>query len=122
MAQKFRKFNFAQNLSYVDPKVKDEWHRAAKAALAAFADLMGLTPKDYDLRSNKAGIAVGGEVTLHTDIAYIQVSVDLDFVGGILYRRCNGRRDFTGERNHWESISLLNNPDKMKEKIGWVLK
>jgi hypothetical protein len=36
---------------------------------------------------------------------------------GVLYRRCAGRKDYTGDRNHFASLSLLNDPDKLAGMI-----
>jgi hypothetical protein len=43
-------------------------------ALKALADALRLSSGEFDLRSNKGGIAVSGEVTLHGDDLYVQVS------------------------------------------------
>ena len=51
---------------------------------------------------------MSGEVTLHHDRVYIQVSQPATgHDSGILIRRCKGRKDYTGERNHFASLSLL---------------
>jgi hypothetical protein len=87
---------------------KDAFHKVVKIRLRKLAKILGLTTADYDLRTNKAGIAVCGETTLHTDNIYIQVSQSCLGPGHeILYRGCNGRKDYTGKRNHFASISVL---------------
>lgn len=50
-----------------DPQSKTAFHNEAKRALRALANHLGLAPDSYNLRSNKAGPAVSGEVTLHTE-------------------------------------------------------
>lgn len=90
-----------------DPEAKRAFHREARAALAALARKLGLVPRDYDLRVNAGGIAVSGEVTLHADTFYVQISRGVMGPGReILYRRCNGRRDYCGDRNHFADISV----------------
>lgn len=90
-----------------DPKAKRAFHREARAALVAFARQLGLVPGDYDLRVNAGGIAVSGEVTLHTETFYIQISCGVMGPGReILYRRCQGRSDYCGDRNHFADIAL----------------
>jgi hypothetical protein len=57
-----------------------------------------------DVRYNAGGIAVSGDATLHGDSIYVQISgIDL----GILYRTCNGRKDYSGGRNNWYSWGML---------------
>lgn len=60
----------------------------------------------HDLRTNKGGIAVSGEVTLHTDTIYIQASQKL-FQKGIhlLVRQCEGRKDYCGKANHYHEFN-----------------
>jgi hypothetical protein len=89
-----------------DPEAKRAFHREARAALAALARALGLVAGDFDLRVNAGGIAVSGEVTLHAETFYVQISCGLMGPGReILYRRCNGRRDYCGDRNHFADIS-----------------
>ena len=82
------------------PDRKEVFHQCGKALLARIAGDLGYGKGRYDLRSNKGGIAVSGEITLHTDDLYIQFAQRF---GGatqdILYRECKDRRDFTGGRN-----------------------
>lgn len=95
----------SQEIAY-EPTVKAAFHREAKAVLKKVASAMGLAPADYDLRSNKGGIAVSGEVTLHTDKLYVQVCQSF---GGkeVMYRTCEGRKDYTGGPNNWARAGEL---------------
>ena len=96
-----------QDLGY-NEKAKAAFHREAKAVLKKVAKSLGLNPGDYDLRSNKAGIAVSGEVTLHTDKLYVQVSQGVMGRGGeVLFRSCEGRKDYTGGQNRFASAGEL---------------
>jgi hypothetical protein len=77
-------------------------HRAAMGMLRELAAALGYAPDAYDVRSNKGGIAVTGEVTLHADNLYVQVcdawgSNHLAF----LVRTCKGRKDYCGGANHY---------------------
>jgi len=64
-------------------------------------------------------IAVSGEVTLHHDRVYIQVSQpSTGHDSGILIRRCNGRKDYTGERNHFASLSLLDDLTALASRVN----
>src|SRR3989344_839951 len=78
--------------------VKREFHSKAGKVLRKLAKLLRFAERDYDLRHNQGGIAVSGEVTLHSDRLYVQVS-DAPF--GVLWRSCEGRKDYCGAPNQW---------------------
>lgn len=87
---------------------KELFHRYGRSLLKQIAHDLGYTPGSYDLGSNMAGIAVSGEITLHTDDLYVQFSsspYSEDYQ--ILYRRCKDRRDYRGERNHFFRFQAL---------------
>lgn len=87
---------------------KAKFHSLARRKLRRLANALDLTAKDYRLSSNKAGIAVCGEITLHTDNFYLQVSQNsLGIHREIMYRRCDGRKDYTGGQNNFASVALL---------------
>lgn len=100
-------FQWTRTCSY-DEEQKRRFHSTARSRLKKLAAALGLPPGSYDIRSNKAGIAVSGEITLHHDRAYVQVSQFGTASGhGILVRTCEGRRDFTGGPNHFLPLSRL---------------
>ena len=80
---------------------KNKFHSLARRRLRQVANALGLTSKDYDLRTNKAGIAVSGETTLHTDTLYIQISAGFSGLGEVMFRACDGRKDYSGRANHF---------------------
>ena len=100
-------------------KAKTRVARVYKRQLRKVANAMGLTPDQYDLRFNPGGPAVWGEVTLHTDRVYIQASAGCDL--GVLVRTCNGRRDYTGGRNHWVSELALRNAEGFVRAVNAIL-
>jgi hypothetical protein len=112
-----------------DAEQKTAFRRAARNRLKTLAGAMGWSADSYDLRSNLAGIAVSGEITLHHDTVYIQVSQSaLGCAHGILIRGCEGRRDYSGGPNHHAPLSLLddNHPDCRRsfaelEELGRVV-
>ena len=62
----------------------------------------------FDIRSNQGGIAVSGEITLHHESVYVQVSQSaLGGNMGILIRTCRSRRDYTGGPNNFAALDLL---------------
>lgn len=95
---------------------KEVFHRDGLKLLKSLAIECGI---EADFRSNKGGIAVSGEVTMHGDTVYVQLyqpsfaSVGFQF----LVRKCEGRKDYTGKTNHFHSdmdpierlIALINN-------------
>ena len=96
------------DVSYDDLR-KQAFHKSAKRLLRRIADELGLVKGQYDLRSNLGGIAVSGEITLHTDTLYLQLSQGVLTRGqaNILYRRCSGRKDYVGMTNHFIAVADL---------------
>ncbi len=87
------------NLSY-NQEAKEKFHKLAKKACKEIAEKLGLQKGTYDIRSNMAGIAVSGEVTLHGEHIYIQLGQG-SFRDRFMYRSCKGRKDYTGGPNRW---------------------
>jgi hypothetical protein len=105
-----------------NPEQKATFHRAARERLEALAAAMDWKADTYDLRSNRAGIAVSGEITLHHDTVYIQVSQSgRGMETGILIRTCQGRSDCTGGRNAFESLDLVEDIPVFCRRVGAVL-
>ena len=104
------------SLEYCEPTLKQTAHRLAQQLLKKFAiDCLGLQLSDFDVRSNMGGIAVSGEVTLHTDKVYIQISQS-SLGHTIMWRTCTGRKDYTGGHNRWGNVTeLLSTPANRKE-------
>ncbi len=84
---------------------KAKFLRESRKVLREIAKALGYTESQYDIRTNKAGIAVSGEVTLHSDTIYIQFSQGTGL--GILYRSVKHRRDYSGGANNWMSFKKL---------------
>jgi hypothetical protein len=101
-----------------DDDAKRLFHSAARKALRDLAQHLALTPIDYDLRVNPGGIAVSGEVTLHADNLYVQVSIGIFGGHEILYRTVRGRDDYCGGRNHFARIDALLAPDSFAARIA----
>ena len=91
---------------------KAQFHRAATKALKSLATKLDLTKENHEVRSNKGGIAVSGEVTLHSDNIYIQISESFNGKGlQVLFRTCNGRKDYSGGQNNYAPIERLEDPE-----------
>lgn len=106
-------FDFRRSVAY-DAPAKRLFHNRARSQLRRLAAALGLPPGSYDLRSNPAGIAVSGEITLHTDCVYVQASQSaMGSDNGILFRNCKGRQDYVGGLNNFASLDLLNRPEEL---------
>ncbi|HEU0156614.1 MAG TPA: hypothetical protein VFQ82_11140 [Stellaceae bacterium] len=110
-------FDFKKRVAY-DPEAKRRFHTNARRRLLKLAAALGLSPCSFDLRSNAGGIAVSGEVTLHADRLYMQVSQPATGSDtGILFRSCEGRRDYVGGVNNFASLDLLHDPAALARRI-----
>jgi hypothetical protein len=117
MSHTSTRFNFRQRVAY-DPEVKRRFHTHARRQLLALAAALELAPCAFDLRSNAGGIAVSGEITLHADRLYVQVSQPaMGFDTGILFRSCAGRRDYCGGVNNFAPLDLLHRPAELAHRI-----
>ena len=111
------RFDFRKRVAY-DADAKGRFHREARRQLLALAEALGLAPGGFDFRRNEGGIAVSGEATIHTDRLYVQVSQPATGSDtGILFRSCDGRRDYTGGRNNFASLDLLHRPAELAHLI-----
>lgn len=112
--------NWNQPCAY-DEAQKYRFHSTARARLRRLAVDLKLAAGSYDLRSNKAGIAVSGEVTLHHEAVYVQVSQSALGGGmGILIRTCRGRRDYTGGPNNFASLDLLDDISSLAARVRTI--
>lgn len=116
-----------RDLCYCDPAYKDSAHRHAKKVLTYFATvILGLEPGTFEVRSNKGGIAVGGEVTLHTDKfpgceLGIYVQICDSSVNSVMFRTCTGPKDYSGGKNCWTSVGdAFGSETAMKEFAGTI--
>lgn len=113
-------FDWNKSCSY-DAEQKRRFHTTARSRLKKLAAELRLPPGSYDLRSNRAGIAVSGEITLHHDRAYIQVGQFAMSSGhGILIRTCKGRKDYTGGANHFVALAMLDDILALAEAVRAV--
>jgi len=100
-------FDWTKSCSY-DEQHKKRFHTMARSRLKKLAAALQFPAGSYEVRSNKAGIAVSGEVTLHHTAVYIQVGqFGMSSGHGILIRTCKGRKDYTGGANHFVALVML---------------
>jgi hypothetical protein len=120
MAHTSPPFDFRQSVAY-DGDRKERFHRSARRQLRQLAVALGLSADQFDLRSNRAGVAVSGEITLHSETLYVQASQPFGgFDSGILIRTCAGRKDYVGGRNNFASLDLLHCPQELAQRIRQV--
>ncbi|MGI8841063.1 MAG: hypothetical protein ACR2F8_09850 [Caulobacteraceae bacterium] len=100
------------------PGAKSRFHRAARVRLRQLALALRFAPASYDLRSNLGGMAGSGEITLHHDALYIQVSQSaMGGDMGVLIRTCRGRRDYTGGQNNFVPLSMLDDIPALATRV-----
>lgn len=94
---------------------KDEFHEAAVSALRDVAAALGYKAGQFEVRSNKGGVAVTGEITLHTTDFYLQLSETAwNPKLGVMFRAVRGLDDYgTGTdarcQNQWmKRMEFLN--------------
>lgn len=105
-----------------EPDRKRRFHTVARARLRRLAAELGFPPASFDLRSNQGGIAVSGEITLHHERVYVQVCHPATRADtGILIRICEGRRDYTGGRNHFAPLSMLDDIPALAARVRTVM-
>jgi hypothetical protein len=102
----------AQPISY-DVNLKKEFLHAGYSALNGLAGLMGLDSSDFDLRINEGGIASSGDITLHGNELYVQISQRSPSTN-ILFRTCKSRKDFVGDSNNYATIDQLS-PENIEQ-------
>jgi hypothetical protein len=105
-----------KGVSY-DEQAKKLFHSDGRKALKRLAEALCLADGSYDLRSNKGGIAVSGEIILHGEELYVQLGLGIGTGRELMFRRVAGRKDYCGDRNHWAAIGKLLEPDRFAARI-----
>lgn len=113
--------NWYQSCAY-DNVQKRNFHVIGLKRLRALAKALRFESESFEVRSNCGGIAVSGEVTLHHEQLYVQLSQPATGAdSGILIRRCQGRKDYTGGINHFAPLSMLDDIDALANRCRSVL-
>ncbi len=101
-----------------DRAAKDLFHADGRKALRRLAAALGLADGSYDLRSNRSGASVSGEIMIHGEEIYVQLSLGaLGPDHEVMYRRVRGRHDHLGDTNRFTSIRDLLNPDRFAAQL-----
>lgn len=113
--------NWYKTCAYDDAQ-KRSFHATGLKHLRILAKAIGFAPGSFDIRSNCGGIAVSGEVTLHHENLYVQISQPATCANtGILIRTCKGRKDYVGGRNNFASLSMLDDIPSLADYCHSVL-
>lgn len=102
---------------------KAAMHKDGKTFLKKLATALGLSSSEFTLSSNKAGIAVAGEVTLHADTLYVQMC-DSSYNSSLrlLYRSCKTRKDYSGGTNNYVTLEDMNDEHRQERTIQYMRK
>lgn len=101
-----------------DAHAKKLFHSEGRKALRALADALGLADDSYDIRSQRGGVAISGDVILHGASIYVQLSLGLMGAGReVMFRKVAGRDDHIGGRNQWASVHELVQPARFASRI-----
>jgi hypothetical protein len=97
------------------------FHQKGRAALRALAKELWLPSKSFDIRSSPGGVAVSGEIILHGESVYIQISQPATGAdSGVLIRSCSARRDYEGGRNTSCPCRCLDEPAALAGNVQAV--
>lgn len=100
-------------------EAKEAFHRDGQKFLRALAKTLGLEPGRFDVRSNLGGMAVSGEVTLHSDDLYVQLSESCMRPGvQVLYRTCDSRKDYCGHQNHFAAMDQFKGEEAQSRLVN----
>lgn len=101
-----------------DEAAKRVFHAEGRAAMRRLAEALALDPGSYDIRSNKGGPAVSGEITLHGNEIWVRLSLDVFGPDHeVAFRQVRSRDDHCGDRNRWASINELLAPDRFASRL-----
>jgi hypothetical protein len=101
-----------------DADAKRQFLADGRRAMRRLAEALGLPDGSYDVRSNPGGTAVSGEIILHGEEAWVELS--LGFMGPsreVMFRRVRGRADYIGDRNRFASVRELLSPDTFAARL-----
>jgi len=110
--------NYIQGYSEQEFALKEEWLKTGRRILKQLAKELNLPKDSYEVRINRAGVAVSGDIVLHGEWVYVVLSQSsASRTLGFCWRFCKGRKDYTGDRNQWASWQELLNLHRFANKI-----
>lgn len=101
-----------------DEAAKRAFHAEGRSAMRRLAEALRLDEGSYDVRSNKGGPAVSGEITLHGEQVWVRLSLGVFGPDNeVAFRQVRGRDDHCGDRNRWASVNELLAPDRFAGRL-----
>lgn len=115
-----RNANYKAITGYGDESIsKEDWLKAGRSVLKQLVKALGLPDGSYEIRINRAGPAVSGDIILHGQWLYVNLSQTAMSNTGFYWRLCNGRKDYTGGVNQWESWNSLLDLHTLADKMAF---
>lgn len=112
-----RKILMLRGIAY-DASAKRLFPAEGRSAVRRLAAALALEDGSFDIRSNKAGPAVPGNVTLHGESIWVHLSIGLLGPGHeVCFRKVQDRRDPIGQRSYWASVRDLLAPEQLAARI-----
>lgn len=106
-----------RGVSY-DAEAKTAFHSEGRKAMKRLAAALGLPQGEHEVRSCLAGVAVSGEIILHGNDVFVELSIGCIGPGHeVMFRRVEGRKDYSGGANHWASLAELLDPECFADRI-----
>lgn len=102
-----------------EPISKEDWLKAGRSILKKLAKELGLPDGSYEISINRAGPAVSGDIILHGQWLYINLSqTSISQSMGFYWRLCKGMKDYSGGINQWESWKALLDLHTLADKMA----
>lgn len=110
-------FDFQKPAAYCRA-AKRAFHQAARRQLVCLADALGLPPGAYGIHKHRGRMGRSGQIVLHAGLIYVRVSQPSSgHATGVMFRSCQGRRGFDGSAKNFAPLDLLNQPEKLAQRI-----
>lgn len=101
-----------------DAAAKDLFHADGRKAMRNLAAALALADGSYTIRSNRSGPSVSGEITLHGEEVWVQLSLGaLGPEYEVTFRRVRGQHDHLGDRRRFAAIRELLNAERFAERL-----
>ena len=106
-----------RGVSY-DAVAKDLFHADGRRAMRNLAHALTLPEGSYTIRSNRSDPSVSGEITLHGEEVWVQLSLGaLGPENEVSFRRVRGQHDLLGDRRRFAAIRELLNPARFADHL-----
>ena len=101
-----------------DDAAKDLFHADGRRAMRDLAVALALPDGSYTIRSNRSGRSVSGEITLHGEEVWVQLSLGaLGPENEVTFRRVRGQHDHLGDRRRFAPLRELLNAERFADRL-----